>query len=99
MIENKYIELKLFELINEQQQSQGIQKYIRLAYVFDFIGTHIIRIKKSYPEMYSSSSERFIYFREKIREKIYDPDTKIEEREVYQECLTLLQGFELSLKF
>ena len=99
MTGNDYLEIKLYKLIDEQQESQGIQKYIRLAYVFDFIGTHIITIKKKYPILYSSSSERFIYFRENIFEKIYDSNTNIEDRGIYQECLTLLQGFELSLNF
>jgi hypothetical protein len=94
---NKSIELNFSEMINEQQKSQGIQRYIRLAKIFDFVGTHIITIKKKYPMLYSSSCKRLVYFRIKIFERLNDENINPEDRQIYQECLTLLQGFELSL--
>ena len=96
-MDNKSIELKFSEMINEQQKSRGIQRYILLAKIFDFIGTHIITVKKNYPEIYSSSSKRLVYFRIKISERLNDENISPEYIQIYQECLTLLRGFELSL--
>jgi len=98
MFDSKFIELKFKELLIKQQKSEGIKRYIFLAEIFDFLSTHIITIKKDFPTLYSSCFQKAIIFRTKIIERLNDTNINPEYISIYQECLTLLNSFELSLK-
>lgn len=97
MINVNFIEEKIMNLIEKQKQSYGIERYMYLSKIFDFIGTHIITIKKKYPLLYSTSIQRQICFKMKIMENLNDKNVSEEEIKIYQNCLTILHGFETSL--
>ncbi len=97
MLDTKYIESKITNLIEKQQQSNGIEKYIYLTRIFDFIASNIVTIKKGYPLLYSTSVQKAILFKMKIMEKLNDKNITLDEIKSYQECLTILYGFEVSL--
>ena len=97
MFDSKYVEDKIMILVEKQKNSYGIEKYIYLTRIFDFIATNIITIKKDYPLLYSTSIQKEIIFKMKIIEKLNDKNITQEEITAYQNCLTILYGFEVSI--
>jgi hypothetical protein len=97
MLDSKYIESKINSLIEKQNQTNGIEKYIYLTRIFDFIASNIVTIKKEYPLLYSTSIQKAILFKIKIMEKLNQENITPYEINSYQECLTILHGFEVSL--
>ena len=87
----------LMYLMEQQEQSNGIERITKVGDVFEYIRIHKGYIKPKFPVLYSVAVQKAIQFERDLKQRMKNKDLSQEDLQLLQICLTKINLFQWNI--